>query len=108
MFGVPEWAIGIVFIILASSVARAVFRVVAPPGSGPPVPKWGRKAHPRELAQALDDVQRRLGELEEAQRRLGAGEDVEARLSEVEERLDFTERLLAKQRDPGRLDPPKP
>jgi hypothetical protein len=108
MFGVPEWAIGIVFIILASSVARAVFRVFAPPSSSPPFPHRARKASLRDLTQALDDMQRRLGELEEAQRRLGAGDDVEARLSEVEERLDFTERLLAKQRDPGRLDPPKP
>jgi hypothetical protein len=108
MFGVPEWAIGIVFIIVASSVARGVFRVFAPPSSAPPLPKWARKASRRDLAQALDDLQRRLGELEEAQRRLGAGDNVEERLSEVEERLDFTERLLAKQRDPGRLDPPKP
>src|SRR5207244_11750408 len=47
-----------------------------------------------------------LGALEETQRRLGegAGEDVQSRLSEIEERLDFTERMLAKQRDPERLD----
>ncbi len=67
----------------------------------------GRNASRRDLAQALEEVQRRLSEVEEAQRRLGEGEDVQARLSEVEERLDFTERLLAKQREAERIVPPK-
>jgi hypothetical protein len=34
-------------------------------------------------------------------------DDVKRRLSEVEERLDFTERLLARERDPDRLAPPR-
>jgi hypothetical protein len=36
--------------------------------------------------------------VEELETRLLAAEQVEARLAEVEERLDFTERLLAKER----------
>lgn len=44
----------------------------------------------------LDDIQRRLDELENA----------EKRLAELEERLDFAERLLTRQQDPARLPPP--
>jgi len=45
--------------------------------------------------QASDDVQSRLAELDEVKHRLG----------ELEERVDFAERLLAKQRDAERLGP---
>lgn len=105
MFGIiPEWAVGVAFIMLAISVGKML--------SGPRAPSErfrGRKASLRELSEAMEDIQRRLRELEDAQRRLGegAGEDVQSRLSELEERLDFTERLLAKQRDAVRLDAPK-
>lgn len=105
MFGIiPEWAVGVAFIMLAISVGRMLS------GRGAPPERFrGRKASLRDLSGAMEDVQRRLGELEDAQRRLGegAGEDVQSRLSELEERLDFTERLLAKQRDAVRLDSPK-
>jgi hypothetical protein len=105
MFGIiPEWAVGVAFIMLAISVGRMLS------GRGAPAERFrGRKASLRDLGEAMQDVQRRLSELEEAQRRLGegAGEDMQSRLSEIEERLDFTERLLAKQRDADRLDSPK-
>ena len=103
MFGIiPEWAVGVAFIMLAISVGRALS------GGGSRGAFGGRNASRRDLAKAMEDVQRRLGELEEAQRRLGAGEgeDLQTRLGELEERLDFTERLLAKQRDSERLDSP--
>lgn len=105
MFGIiPEWAVGVAFIMLAISVGKMLS------GRGAPPERFrGRKASLRELSEAMEDIQRRLRELEDAQRRLGegAGEDVQSRLSELEERLDFTERLLAKQRDAVRLDAPK-
>jgi hypothetical protein len=48
--------------------------------------------------EALEDLQDRLGQLEQLQQRV----------SELEERVDFAERLLAKQRDGERLGlPPK-
>ncbi len=102
MLAIPEWAIGVAFIVLAVSVAKALA------GRGPLGEALrGRRGSTRDLAQALDDVQRRLTALEDVQRRLGEGGDVEARLNEVEERLDFAERLLAKHRDAERLDSPK-
>jgi len=100
MFGIPEWAIGVGFIMLVISLAKAMTAWTRPAAELP-----GRKASRRDLAQALEDVQRRLGEVEAAQRRLGETDDVQARLAEVEERLDFTERLLTKQRDAERRIP---
>jgi hypothetical protein len=43
------------------------------------------------------------GEFAELEARVRELEVREARMAELEERLDFTERLLAQQRDPGRL-----
>ena len=53
-------------------------------------------------AAAGDEVSSRLGELEE---RMGELEVAHQRIYELEERLDFAERLLMQQReqDPGRL-----
>lgn len=45
----------------------------------------------------LDDIQQRLDHLE----------SVEKRLAEVEERLDFAERLLARPAEPQQLPPPE-
>jgi hypothetical protein len=86
MVEVPGWAISVGIIILASSVGRALGRLgparvhrAARPGPEVDIPG---------VREALDDVQRRLGE--------------------VEERLDFAERLLAKPRDVERgVSPPK-
>src|SRR5438876_3389542 len=55
-----------------------------------------RVADPAER-QALEDLQRRLDELDQ----------LTQRLSELEERVDFTERLMAQQREGQRLGPPK-
>jgi hypothetical protein len=44
---------------------------------------------------ALDDLQTRVGQLDQLQQRVG----------ELEERVDFAERLLAKQREERRLPP---
>ncbi len=105
MFGIPEWAIGVGFIVLAvfsASVGIAVLRWFLPTEQ-----LRGRKASRRDLARALEEVQRRLGEVEQVQSRLGEVADVQTRLSELEERVDFAERLLAKQREGERLAPPK-
>ena len=46
--------------------------------------------------------------LEEGERLKQTIDEMHPRLQELEERLDFTERLLAQQRDAGRGDPPRP
>ncbi len=102
MFGIPEWALGVGFIILAVSIAKALGGRL-----GPPNPLGGPRRSRRDLAQAVEELQKRVGGSDDVQTRLDAIEDVQRRLADVEERLDFAERMLAKQRDVERIVPPK-
>ena len=79
---IPEWAIGGAVLIFAVAVAQIV--VVKLRASVRKLPASDEELG--ELRQALDGVQSRLGE--------------------IEERLDFTERLLAQYREADRLGPP--
>jgi hypothetical protein len=79
---IPEWAIGVAFVMVAISVARALSRMLRAPGRA--VPSSDNEVG--ELRQTMDAMQTRLAELEE--------------------RLDFTERLLAKHREADRLGSP--
>ena len=86
MFSGPEIPMSVLFLALA-----AIFVLRGPLGKGLADRLAGR-AGPgdREVEQLradLDDVRRQLGEMQE--------------------RLDFTERLLARERDAGRLAPPR-
>ncbi len=102
MFGIPEWALVVGFIIVAVSIAKALGGRL-----GPPNPLGGPRRSRRDLAQAVEELQKRVGGSDDAQTRLDALEDVQRRLADVEERLDFAERMLAKQRDVERIVPPK-
>ena len=77
MFLIPSWAIGVAIIIIAAQVSKAIFG--GRPRRGPPE----SEAEVGELRQNLAAMQTRVAELEE--------------------RVDFTERLLAKQRESDRL-----
>ena len=102
MFGIPDWAVGVGFILVAVSIAKALAGRLGPPD------RLGRaRGSRRDMAQAIDDLQKRVGGSEDVQSRLDALEDVQRRLADVEERLDFAERMLAKQRDVERIVPPK-
>jgi len=82
------WAIGVGILIIALSLSKAVpalVRALADRIAGRrPAPAAGTLASP--APQLLDDLQRRVAELEE--------------------RVDFAERLLAKQREAERLAKP--
>lgn len=105
MFGIPDWAVGVAFIVMAISIGKALAGRIGPPDRhrGP----RGRERGRRDLAQVVDDLQEKMGGSEDVEARLDALEDVQRRLADVEERLDFAERMLAKQRDPERIVPPK-
>lgn len=83
----PEWAVGVGVIIVA--VFGGIGLMVRTLPSRMPKKARGQDADD------LEDLHRKLDEVDELRRRLG----------EVEERLDFTERLLASQRDGDRLPP---
>lgn len=79
---IPEWAIGVAVIVFAVALAQIV--VVKLRASVRTLPASDSEIG--ELRQAFDAMQNRLGELEE--------------------RLDFTERLLTKHRGADQLEPP--
>ncbi len=102
VFGIPEWAAGVGFIILAVAVGQLVVGRFLPADR-----LRGRRTSRRELAQTIEDLQGKVGGLEAVETRLSDLEDVQRRLADVEERLDFAERTLAKQRDAERIARPK-
>lgn len=86
MWIIPSWAIGICVVIVVVGAAQVLVRRLTGRVG------WSRAENPAEpdlsrITQVLDDLQHRLGE--------------------IEERMDFAERLLAKDRDAERLAPPK-
>jgi len=62
-------------------------------------PKWARGGKERlaDEGERVEELERRVGELEARQQRV----------AELEERLDFAERLLAQRRDAPRVGPAK-
>ena len=58
----------------------------------------------RASAALPDDVRHELDELRSAV--VGEVQQLRTEVSELSERMDFAERLLAQRRDPGRLAPP--
>jgi len=75
---IPSWAIGTAFVICVVACAQVVVRRL--------IGSTDKRAGQNPTEQALEDMQRRLAELEE--------------------RMDFAERLLAKERTAERLSPP--
>ena len=80
---IPDWAIGGGVLILTVALAQIIMVKVRAASRALPTPD----SEIGELHQAVDAMQSRLGE--------------------VEERLDFTERLLAQYREADRLGPPQ-
>jgi hypothetical protein len=78
MFIIPSWAIGVAIIIIAAQISKAIFGGKPRRGASPE-----NEAEIGELRQNLEAMQTRVAELEE--------------------RVDFTERLLAKQKESDRL-----
>jgi len=101
MFGIPDWAVGVGFIMVAISIAKALAGRLGPPD------RQGRPRGRRDLARAVEELQQKVSGSDDVDARLDALEDVQRRLADVEERLDFAERILAKQRDAERIAPPK-
>jgi hypothetical protein len=81
---IPEWAVGVAVIVFAVALAQIVVVKLRVSVRALPAPD----KESGELRQALEAMQNRLGELEE--------------------RVDFTERLLAAHREADRLEPPPP
>jgi len=89
MLGIPEWAIGVGVILMFVSVLKVVTARLMPPGYRQR--SWRGETLPPET----EDLQARLAEVDQ----------LKQRVAELEERVDFAERLLARQREGERLQP---
>ena len=90
MLGIPEWALGVAAILAVVSVLKVVTARLMPPGYRQR--SWRGEILPPET----EDLQAKVAEIDELKRRV----------AELEERVDFAERLLARQREGERLPPP--
>jgi predicted nuclease with TOPRIM domain len=88
MLGIPEWAIGVAAIVAVIGVFQIVAARLTPPGHR-------RRSWKGEATGESEEMQSRLAELDE----------LKHRVAELEERVDFAERLLARQREGERLPP---
>ena len=88
MFGLPEWAVGVGAVLVLVTALQVIYVRLMPP-------EYRRRRWKGEPLQVPEDMQTRLAELHDLKQRLG----------ELEERVDFAERLLARQREAGRLGP---
>lgn len=84
-----EILLGIACIVFASRVAPAIARRI------------GGQAVDTQLVKHLEDLDQKMARSEDRLMALSAGTD--DRLLEIEERLDFAERLLQQQRERERL-----
>lgn len=90
MFGIPGWAFGVGVIFLFIAAYQIVVARFVPPG-------YRRRQWKTDQPALPEDLEARLGELDQLKQRVG----------ELEERVDFAERLLAQQREGQRLGPPQ-
>ena len=97
MFGLPMEIVGPVIgigsIIFFAACGIVMVRLLSSKITQRELESRGRDQTERD--HLLEDVQVRLGELDQLKERIG----------ELEERVDFTERLLTKQREGQRLGP---
>lgn len=90
--GIPDWALGVSLICVAFFGGVGLMTRLLHPEVG----KKGKRLE-GERAERLEALETKVEELEQSQRRI----------AELEERVDFAERLLARQNEAERLTPPR-
>lgn len=103
MFGIPEWAIGVAAILGGVGVMSVIIQI------GDAVKRGLIGAqHARESRGPQTVIGMSVGaHASDSGPQPEVLEDLQRRVAELEERVDFAERLLAKQREVERLIPPK-
>lgn len=100
MFGLPSWALGVIAIVAVAGVFQLAGMVVRSALGLPP-----RDGRERGLKRGRTVIGVTLPGAESGEH-AAVLDDLQRRLAEMEERLDFAERLLAQQRDAAQLNPP--
>src|SRR5207253_7754452 len=97
MFEIPVWAVGVGFIVLTVAVAQVIARRLIPADQlrrvGRVRGRWGSK---RDVAELVDEVERKLGELDDLRKRLGEVEEMQRRLGEIERSEEHTSELQSR------------
>jgi Tfp pilus assembly protein PilO len=88
----PDWALGVALICVAFFGGIGIMYRFLPESA-----KGGKRRLDAESAERLEMLESKVQELEQGQHRL----------AELEERVDFAERLLARQNEAERLAPPR-
>src|SRR5258708_37714531 len=102
MFGfIPSWAVGVIT-IMAGIGGLQVLVGWAQKRLG--LQSWRQKARGRTVIGMT--LPGDSGAPHDSGEQAGALDDMQRRLAELEERVDFAERLLAQQRDAAQLKPP--
>ncbi len=99
MYGILIFFAGIVAIAMVAGIGGFAILNGFKTNQG----KWKRISEAGDLTSELDELRARLDDLERRGLVSGEVESQYARLAELEERLDFAERLLAQRNDPARL-----
>ena len=99
MFGLPSWALGVIAIITVAGGVQMIGMVVRsvlglPQREG----REGKRRGQTVIGVSLPGT--------ESGEQAGVIDDLQRRVADLEERLDFAERLLAQQRDHAQLNPP--
>jgi hypothetical protein len=95
MFGIPSWAIGIITIMAGIGLVQVLVGVTS---KALGIPLWGGRSRGRTvIGMALPG---------ESGEHAASVDDLQRRVAELEERLDFAERLLAQQRGAAQINPP--
>jgi hypothetical protein len=101
MFGIPSWAMGVIAIMAGIGMVQVLVGA-ASKALGLPS-RWGRGRGRTVIGMTLPSDS---GASHDSGEHAAALDDLQRRLAELEERVDFAERLLAQHRDAAQLNPP--
>jgi hypothetical protein len=100
MFGIPSWALGVIAIMAGIGVVQVLTGLAYKVLGIPRRESWGRGRGRTVIGMTLPAA--------DSGEQPAVPDDLQRRVAELEERLDFAERLLAQQREAAQLNPPHP
>jgi len=101
MFGIPSWAVGVITIMTFIGLVQVL---VGWAQKRLGLQSWRQRARGRTVIGMT--LPGDSGTAHDSGEQSAALDDVQRRLAELEERVDFAERLLAQHRDAAQLNPP--
>src|SRR6267154_129170 len=105
MFGIPSWAVGVMTIMTFIGLVQVL---VGWAQKRLGLQSWRQRARGRTvIGMTLPGDSGDSGTAHDSGEQSAALDDMQRRLAELEERVDFAERLLAQQKEASQLNPPR-